>query len=234
MKVAHFSFLDDLSSLLPLANRNGTFEYTFSGPQSLKHLIESVGIPHTEIGELRANDRPVGLDYLVQNGDQIVVRGGPQVDGQYEEPLFVLDGHLGRLASRLRVLGLDCLYRNDYTDQELARVSGGEQRILLSRDRRLLMRKAITRGYLIRSLITEIQFQEVFQRYGLERWIRPFQRCPRCNHLLEAVSKEQVLDRLEPLTRMYFDEFHICPACQQIYWKGSHYEKLQRLISGLR
>ncbi len=233
MKVAQCEIEDKLHWLLCYDKRREDFEYPFNGPQSVKHLIESAGIPHTEIGEIRANGEAIGLDYLVQDGDRIEVRAVEPAGEQEAEPRFVIDGHLGRLAAYLRMLGLDSLYRNDYEDEELAQVAEEEERILLSRDRRLLMRKNIKRGQLLRSLEPEEQFREVIGRQGLRKWIRPFQRCIRCNHLLEAVRKEEVLERLEPLTRLYFEEFHICPACGQVYWKGSHYVRMEKMIEGI-
>ncbi len=233
MKVAHFHFDDGLRPLLPRAQRAGDFEYRFSGPQSIKHLIESLGVPHTELGLLQANNHVIGLDYLVRDGDQLQVHlAVPDVNSSIE-PRFVLDGHLGRLTAYLRMLGLDCLYRNDYDDRQLARISMAEDRRLLTRDRRLLMHKSIKQGYLLRSLDPRGQLREAVRRYGLEKWIKPFQRCLRCNHPLVPVSKQEVLDRLEPLTKLYFEEFRICRACNQIYWKGSHFDKMQRLISSL-
>ena len=234
MKVARFHFDEKLHWLLPRDKRGDGFDYAFNGPQSIKHLIESVGIPHTEIGETRANGDVVSLDYLVHDGDQIEVRAVALMDESIVEPRFVLDGHLGRLASHLRILGMDSLYRNDYDDKELAQIAVDENRILLTRDRRLLMHKNIKSGYLLKSLDSEEQFREVVRRYGLKKWIKPFQRCIRCNHLLESTRKEDVLDRLEPLTKLYFEEFRICPACKQIYWKGSHFERMQKMIAGLK
>ena len=146
------------------------------------------------------------------------------------EPRFLLDNHLGRLAAYLRMLGFDCLYEIDYDDEELAEILQKDERILLSRDRRLLMRKVVTLGYCPRSLDSLEQLTEVIQRFDLTKRIAPFHRCLRCNHPLEPVSKEAVLDRLEPLTKLYFYEFQICPSCKQIYWKGSHYERMQNLI----
>jgi uncharacterized protein with PIN domain len=128
------------------------------------------------------------------------------------------------------MLGLDCLYRSDFDDPQLADISVKEDRILLTRDRRLLMQKTITRGYLLRSLDSEEQLKETVKRYQLTEWIKPFRRCLRCNHSLETVAKEAIMDRLESLTKLYFDDFRICPACNQIYWKGSHYERMQKLI----
>jgi uncharacterized protein with PIN domain len=232
MKTARFRFDDKLQPLLPRSRRGGEFDYSFNGPQSLKHLIESLGIPHTELGEVRANGTLVGLGYLVHDGDRVEVRAVAQLNTE-SEPRFVLDGHLGRLTSHLRMLGLDCLYRNTYHDKELVSISVNEGRVLLSRDRRLLMHKSIQAGYLLRSLDPAEQLKEVVQYYRLARWVRPFQRCLRCNHPLQAISKGEVLERLKPLTKLYFDEFHICPTCNQIYWKGSHYDRMKKLIDAL-
>ena len=230
MKVARFDIEDKLRWLLLYDKRRDNFEYPFNGPQSVKHLIESIGIPHTEIGEMKAGGESIGLDYLVQDGDRIEVRVVLPVGEGSAEPHFVLDGHLGRLASRLRMLGMDSLYRNNYDDRELVQVSVDENRILLTRDRQLLMHKNISSGQLLWSLEPEEQFREVIGRYRLKKWIKPFQRCIRCNHPLETVRKEDVLEQLQPLTRLYFEEFHICPACKQIYWKGSHFERMQKII----
>jgi len=232
MKVARFDFHPDLQPLLQRDLRGQPFEMGFKGPQSVKHLIESLRIPHTEIGALSANGDDIGLDYIVHNGDRIEVRPEPPVE-LGEEPHFVLDGHLGRLASHLRMLGLDCLYDNGYEDDELVRVSVEEKRILLTRDRLLLMHKVITQGYLIRSLNSTEQLYEIVERYRLVKWVRPFQRCMNCNHPLKPVEKETVLEKLEPLTKKYYDEFKLCPACDQVYWKGSHYERMLALIEDI-
>ena len=154
----------------------------------------------------------------------------PVKNGCLIDPRFLLDCHLGRLTAHLRMLGFDCLYQNDYEDSNMAGIVQHEERILLTRDRRLLMRKVILHGYCLRSLNSLEQLTEVIHRFDLMNKIQPFHRCLRCNHLLEAVEKDTILHRLEPLTKLYFDKFHICPACRQIYWKGSHYEQMQNLI----
>ena len=232
MKVARFDFSPDLQLLLKRDLRGQPVDMRFQGPQSVKHLIESLSIPHTEIGTLNVNGRDIRLDYITQNGDRIEVRPVAPAD-LAEEPRFVLDGHLGRLAFHLRMLGLDCLYDNAYEDDELVRISVEEERILLTRDRLLLMHKVITQGYLLRSLNSTEQLHEVVQRYGLAKWVKPFQRCMNCNHLLEPVEKELILDKLEPLTKKYYFDFKICPACDKVYWKGSHHEKMLRVIENL-
>lgn len=233
MKVARFNIDDKLHWLLTYDKRRDGFDYSFNGPQSIKHLIESIGIPHTEIGEIVINGESVGLGYLVRDGDQIGVTAVLPAGDQITEPRFVLDCHLGRLAAYLRMLGLDSSYRNDFEDGELVRAAVDEDRVLLTRDRRLLMHKSITGGQLLQSLEPEEQMREVIRRHGLKKWIKPFRRCIRCNHPLEPVRKEDVLDRLQPLTRLHFEEFHICPACKQVYWKGSHFDHMQKLIEGI-
>ena len=228
-KEAQFEFAPSLQELLYRDLQDNPVKMTFKGEQSVKHLIESLRIPHTEIGLLSANKEAINLDYIVQNEDRIEVQPVAPVYLE-EEPRFVLDGHLGRLTSHLRMLGLDCLYRNDYDDEELVKVSVEYERILLTRDRLLLMHKIISQGYLLRSMDSNEQLYEVFQRYRLMKWVRPFQRCMNCNHLLEPVKKETVLEKLEPLTKKYYHEFKLCPACKQVYWKGSHYERMLELI----
>ena len=233
MKVARFRFAVGLCELLQCENEEGEFDYAFIGPQSVKHLIESVGIPHTEIGETRVDSATIGSGYLVQDGDTVAVSVYDAALDTMEAPRFVLDCHLGRLKAHLRMLGYDCKYQNDYDDRTLLQVALDEDRVLLTRDRRLLMHKTLKRGHLVRTLEPNEQLAEVMRHYGLQRWIRPFQRCIRCNHLLEPVEKDAIVDRLEPLTKLYFNEFRICPACKQIYWKGSHFERMQSTIGKL-
>ncbi len=229
MKIARFDFALRLQPLLKRDLRGRLVEVRFKGQQSVKHLIESLGIPHTEIGQLTSHDAEIEQGYIVLDGDRIKVGTVPPVDFA-EEPRFVLDGHLGRLASHLRMLGPDCLYDNGFEDEELVHISVNEKRILLTRDRMLLMHKVITQGYLLRSLDPTEQLHEVVRRYSLVKWVKPFQRCMNCNHPLEEVEKETILEKLEPLTKKYYDEFKLCPACDQVYWKGSHYEIMSRVI----
>ena len=228
MSTAYFLFSGRLRDFLLKDQQDRVITVDFRGRQSVKHLAESLGVPHPEIGQVCVNSQEGTLSTITQDGDQVEVH--PIPNGYPGEPRFVLDNHLGRLAAYLRMLGFDCLYRNDYDDEELAETSQSEGRILLSRDRRLLMRKSVTYGYCLRSLDSLEQLTEVIQRFDLASRIAPFHRCLRCNHPLQPVTKEAVIDRLEPLTKLYFDEFQVCPACGQIYWKGSHYEKMRKLI----
>ena len=233
-------FHDQLNDFLPMSKKNNAINCAFNGNPSVKHLIESQGIPHPEIGQILVNAISVDFNYKIQSDDSIeVFPASPQLDqlsGLFVggnltiQPCFVLDNHLGKLAVYLRILGFDANYRNDIQDVELAEISSTKNRILLTRDRQLLMRKTIRFGYWVRSLEPEIQVTEIIRRFGLKELIAPFRRCLRCNSSLELVSKAAIIHRLEPLTKRYFDDFRICSGCEQVYWKGSHYERMVRLI----
>ncbi|HUI89842.1 MAG TPA: Mut7-C RNAse domain-containing protein [Anaerolineales bacterium] len=228
MSTAQFSFHGRLNDFLQRDQKEKQIHIEFQGRQSIKHLAESLGVPHPEIGRIQVNGRDDTLSAITQDRDRVEI--DPIENGCRMEPRFVLDCHLGRLTAHLRMLGFDCLYENDYDDSRIAEIIQGEERILLTRDRRLLMRKAVVHGYCPRSLDSFEQLMEVTRRFELKDRIQPFHRCLKCNHPLEAIDKALILERLEPLTRKYFEEFYTCPECQQIYWKGSHYEKMQKVL----
>jgi uncharacterized protein with PIN domain len=241
---ALFRFFAELNDFLPLTRREVWIPYALNGPVAAKHSIEALGIPHPEVGAILANEQAVGFSYRVQAGDNLEVypaAGEMEVDSQAQlrpalsnPPRFILDNHLGRLAGYLRLFGFDALYPDDSEDEKLAQVSGEEGRVLLTRDRRLLNRKVVVYGYWLRSKDPREQLLAVFQRYRLRAYIRPWRRCLRCNGRLRPVVKEDILERLEPKTRLYYHEFHMCRECQHIYWKGSHYEPLKRFVEDIR
>ena len=231
-------FEPDLSFFLPAKYQNCWFGYEYSGTPSIKHLLESLGIPHTEIGNVTVDTRLAGLNEPVRHSTRIriypardetfITAGAPD---HRIEPRFILDNHLGKLARYLRMLGCDALYQNDLDDECLAMLSAEQNRILLTRDRRLLMRKIVTQGYCLRSLDPDVQVIEVVNRYALINWTQPLKRCLVCNEILYHVDKQAIIDQLEPLTTQYYEKFKICPNCSRIYWKGSHYEKMMMKIS---
>jgi uncharacterized protein with PIN domain/sulfur carrier protein ThiS len=231
---AAFRFHAELNDFLQPVQRQQPISLAFSNHQTVKHLIESLGVPHVEVASIQINGQPAGFSRRLADGDQVEVfpfsaqqRLAQTLNGGHG---FLLDIHLGRLASYLRIMGFDTAYQNDYDDEQLAQICHSQGRILLTRDRRLLMRNLVQRGYCVRALEPRQQVLEVLQRFKLKDQVVPFRRCPRCNTPLEAVSKTEVLDRLEPLTKKHFEEFHICPGCGQIYWKGSHYARMQDFI----
>jgi len=232
VSTASFHFYDRLNDFLQQDQKGQPVIIQFKGRQSIKHLAESLGVPHPEIGRVQVNDQDGALTTIAEDGDQVEVN--PIENGCPVEPRFLLDCHLGRLTAHLRMLGFDCYYENDYEDAQIAAILGRDDRVLLTRDRRLLMRKVVVYGYCLRSLDSFQQLLEVVARFELENKIQPFHRCLRCNHPLQSVDKELIIDRLKPLTREYFDEFHICPNCQQIYWKGSHYERMLEILKQVK
>ncbi len=147
---------------------------------------------------------------------------------------FVADGHLGKLVRDLRLLGIDVTYDRDANDPRLVEISSLEDRALLTRDRRLLMHAAIRHGYYLRSQNPLDQTVEVIGRFDLANSFAPFSRCLLCNAILEPTAKESIVQQLEPLTRIYYDQFRRCPECGQVYWSGSHFEKLQKRIEAIQ
>jgi hypothetical protein len=243
MARADFRFHAELNHFLPASKREISFSHYFEERASIKDMIEALGVPHPEVDAIAVNGKAVDFSYIVQDGDGIEVypvsvSSEVSVQASVRPQLlsilrFVLDVHLGKLAASLRMLGFDTLYRNDYDDEELAQISASEQRILLTRDKGLLMRSLVTYGYYVRATNPEQQVVEVLQRFDLFGKVLPFQRCIRCNGLLEPVAKEAIVDQLPQKTRLSIDEFHRCRECHQIYWRGSHYERMQQFIEGV-
>jgi uncharacterized protein len=238
---ANFTFHGDLNDFLAHKRRNQTFEHSFEGRGVLKDVIEALGVPHTEILALYAGERPVDFSYTIEPDDRLQVYGFdatlptgeilPLRSPYQGEPRFVLDTHLGQLAVYLRMLGFDTLYRNDYADDHLARISDSEGRILLTRDKGLLKRSLVVYGYYVRETNPQRQIAEITGRYDLLNAIAPLRRCIRCNGLLQTVNKADIADRLEDNTRQFYNDFSMCPSCDQIYWKGTHYESMVAFIA---
>ncbi|HLP87725.1 MAG TPA: Mut7-C RNAse domain-containing protein [Nostocaceae cyanobacterium] len=239
MAVAYFCFDAELNDFLQRHKRQVKIIHNFEERSSIKDTIESLGVPHTEVDCIEVNGEYVNFSYIIQDGDNINVypisAGITPNLSVRPEPLnvvkFVLDIHLGKLATSLRLLGFDTLYRNDYADEELAQVSASESRILLTRDKGLLMRSLVTYGYYVRSTQPQQQIIEVLRRFDLFKIVAPFKRCLRCNGLLQFVSKQSIVDQLPESVNLQIDEFRRCEDCAQIYWKGSHYERLQNMIN---
>ncbi|HEY3342744.1 MAG TPA: Mut7-C RNAse domain-containing protein [Anaerolineae bacterium] len=243
MSTALFRFYSELNDFLSAAQRQVTFAHTFDARTSVKDMIESLGVPHTEIELILVKGTPVDFSYIVQDADQLsvypifetfdatpVVRLRP---APLRVACFVLDAHLGKLAGYLRLVGFDTLYRNNYDDETLAIVSSTEHRILLTRDRGLLKRSMVTHGYFVRQIDPKLQIVEVLHRFDLQGQITPFRRCIRCNGLLRVASKESIADQIPPHALQFYDEFHTCDQCGKVYWKGSHYQHLLDFVSSL-
>ena len=240
MKKARFRFYAELNDFLPEGSQSLTLPYLFQGNPAIKDSLEALGVPHTEVDLILVNGESVEFRYLLQDGDNasvfpvfrtIDIEPVQNVrPHSLPETRFVIDNHLGRLASYLRMMGFDSLYKNDYQDDELARTSHSEGRILLTRDRGLLKRSEVVYGYYVRAVKPDEQLIEVMRRYSLIRLVAPFTLCIRCNGKLEDVLKENIVDRLPPGVRDGQDQFRRCRTCDQVYWKGSHYERMRHFI----
>lgn len=236
-------FYEELNDFLPPRLRKVTFTHEINRKASVKDVIESFGVPHPEVEIILVNGKSVDFSCIVQDGDHISVY--PMFESldvtpllrlrpkPLRQPRFVIDANLGALTKYLRLLGLDCLYRNDYSDAEVASISSEQHRTILTRDRTLLRRKIITHGYFVRADKPLEQTREVLERFDLFHSLSPFTRCTRCNGALQPVEKRKILHRLEPLTRKYYDHFLICPDCNRIYWEGSHLNRATTLVNAL-
>ncbi len=243
MARATFQFYAELNDFLPPNKRQVRIEHFYEERASIKDMIEALGVPHPEVDCIEVNGESVDFAYIVQDGDTINVYPISTVvqtaclslvrPKSLNTIRFVLDIHLGKLASSLRLLGFDTLYQNNYHDPELAEISSTQNRILLTRDKGLLMRSVVTYGYYVRNTDPQQQIVEVLRRFDLFDLVSPFKRCLRCNGILQAVDKQAVINQLPDTVVLYTDEFHRCQNCAQIYWKGSHYERLQRFIDGV-
>ena len=237
---AEFRFYEELNDFLPPERRRASFACSVAGTRSVKDAIEAIGVPHTEVDLILVDGLSVGFDCVLRGGERVAVypvferldiaplqhlRPRP-----LREPRFVLDTHLGKLARHLRMAGFDCLYRNDYRDFELVTAALAERRIILTRNRGLLKQRLVTHGYFVRRTGSEEQLREVVRAFQLEAGLRPFTRCRECNAGLQEVAKAEVLERLPEKVRGAYDRFQRCRGCGRIYWEGTHYARLRRLL----
>ncbi len=237
---AEFRFYAELNDFLPPERRRIAFRCSVAGTRSVKDAIEAIGVPHTEVDLILVDGLPVGFDRVLRGGERVAVypvferldiaplqhlRPRPLRDSR-----FVLDTHLGKLARHLRMAGFDCLYRNDYRDSELITASLAERRIILTRDKGLLKQRLVTHGYCVRATASEAQLCEVVRALQLQTCLRPFTRCRACNAELHDVPKTEVLARLPEKVRAAYERFQLCPGCGRVYWEGTHYARLRRLL----
>jgi uncharacterized protein with PIN domain len=232
----------DLDFFLRSGARRRSIECSLGEKTSVKDVIESRGVPHPEVDLILVNGQPVNFDYAITGDADIELYPVGTVILQFKEQRlqattasrFVADGHLGTLARNLRLLGFDVAYDPQAEDRQLLTVMKHENRALLTRDRRLLMHAVVETGYCPRSQNADEQTVEVIRRFDLLRSLAPFTRCLRCNAPLRKVSKAEVIERLEPLTKIYYEQFRRCTGCGQIYWAGSHFSKLQKRLEKIR
>jgi len=235
-----FRFYEELNDFLPVEKRKKQFNYSYTFNQTVKDAIEAMGVPHTEVDLILVNGNSVGFEFRLQNNDHISVYPVFEsfdispITKLRPEPLrqtkFILDVHLGKLCKFLRMLGFDCYYRNDLEDDEIIRISIEENRIILTRDIGILKHGLVTHGYWLRSQDSKEQLIEVISKFNLQSQIRPFYRCTLCNGLVKNIDKQKIAPLIEENTIKYFEDFYQCSTCKQVYWEGSHYKNMKKLI----
>jgi uncharacterized protein with PIN domain len=243
MVCATFRFYGELNDFLPRERRGHAITTPCARMATTKHMIEALGVPHTEVELVLVNGESAGLDLLIEDGDRVAVY--PQftrfdVAGLARVRMlpagrirFVADAHLGGLARLLRMTGFDTLYDNGLRDDQIEALAAEDGRVVLTRDRDLLKRRSIDYGCYVRALRPQEQLREVFERLGLAERARPFSRCLHCNALLRKVGKQEVAHRVPPQIRETQDDFRTCDLCGRVYWQGSHWERMNGQMRGL-
>ncbi len=235
------TFHGDLSFFL--GSKASPVDRQLSEKTSVKDVIEACGVPHTEVDLILVKGQAVDFAAILTQDVEVDVypvesqgiTSFPENRLQVRNVRkFVADGHLGKLARDLRLLGVDVVYDPAAEDRQLVSISSTENRALLTRDRRLLMHAIVRHGYYLRSQDPLEQTLEVLRRFDLGSALAPFTRCLRCNAPLKPAEKDSVLNQLEPLTRIYYEQFRRCSGCGQVYWSGSHFENLQKRIEIIR
>jgi uncharacterized protein len=243
MTTATFRFYEELNDFLAPDRRRHEFACRCARAATTKHMIEALGVPHTEVELVLVNGESVGFHRLLADGDRVAVY--PKFEALDVTPLlrvrehplrdtrFVADAHLGGLAHLLRMTGFDTLYDNHYADDEIERIAASQNRIVLTRDRELLKRRGITHGCYVHALRSELQLREMFDRLDLARSARPFTRCLSCNAPLRPIDAAQAAQHVPPRVRAHHDRFVTCDGCGRIFWEGSHWRRMREIVNTL-
>jgi uncharacterized protein with PIN domain/sulfur carrier protein ThiS len=234
-------FYEELNDFLPEDKRKKRFVHKFIDRTSVKDLIESLGIPHTEVDMILVNGKSVSFKYLIKDGDDIsvypVFESLDISDVQHlrpkplRKPKFICDVHLGKLTRNLRMFGLDVYYKNYLNDEQIVKISLSEKRTILTRDIGLLKRTEVNHGYYVRNDDPEKQTAEVIQRFQLYKEIKPFTVCLDCGSKLVRVAKKKIIDLLPEKVKEQQNKFFFCVNCKKLFWAGSHYDNMKRFIN---
>ena len=240
MDTAFIRFYEELNDFLPLWKRKIPYPVHFREKPAVKSIIESEGVPHAEVDLVLVNGKAVSLSEKIGPGDLISVYPEfesfdissvkPSTIKPLRESKFLLDTHLGKLCRYMRMMGFDSWYDNRLTGAEIIRIAILEKRTILTRDRHLLMRKTVQRGYWIRGEMVYDQAWDVIRRFDLEKSLKLFSICTRCNGKLQPVEKGTVLE-LYPGYEFYPGTFfYRCEGCFHIYWNGSHCNRFEQTM----
>ena len=240
---AVFRFYEELNDFLPEAFRKRDFPVEIDRARSVKDAIESVGVPHPEVDLILVDGVSVGFDHLLRGGERVsvypmfealdimpVLRLRPM---PLRDPRFAADVHLGKLARHLRMAGFDTLWAKSWDDDEIVRIAALDRRTILTRDKGMLRRKEVDRGYFVRATASEAQLREVVHALQLESLLAPFTRCRECNAPLEDVQRDAIVERIPARVRDLYRRFKRCPGCERIYWEGSHFQRMKGVLDRL-
>lgn len=243
MASATFRFYEELNDFLAPPRRRREFGCECARAATVKHMIEALGVPHTEVELVLVNGVSVGFERLIAEGDRVAVYPKFETfdvtpllrvrERVLREPRFVADAHLGGLAHLLRMTGYDTLYDNAYRDDEIERLAAAEQRIVLTRDRDLLKRRSITHGCYVRTLHSEEQLRDVVDRLDLARGARPLTRCLECNRPLRPAGAGEVAGRVPDGVLARHCRYSACDGCARVYWEGSHWQRMRARVDAL-
>jgi len=237
-------FYEELNDFLPKEKRKKRFTHSFIDRTSVKDLIESIGVPHTEVDLILVNGKSVNFNYLINDGDDIsvypVFESLDISDVQHlrakplRKPKFICDVHLGKLARNLRMFGIDVYYKNFLNDEEIVKISLDEKGTILTRDTGLLKRAEVTHGYFIRNDEPEKQTAEVISRFSLMKLVKPFTLCLDCGSKLVKISKKDILHLLPENVKQAQNKFFYCCNCKKVFWHGSHIENMKYFIDSVK
>jgi len=244
MRKVHLRFYEELNDFLPEEKKKNRFAHHYMGKTSIKGLIESIGVPHTEVDLILVNGKSVGFDYIINDGDDIsvypVFESFDISDVQHlrpkplREPKFICDVHLGKLARYLRMMGFDVTYENNLDDDDIVRISLAERRAILTKDRGILKRNVVTHGYFVRNIKVEDQTKEVVKRFALQKQIKELTRCLECNSELIKIAKGKISGNLPPKVNKSQEDFISCSGCGKLYWKGTHHQRMLAFIEMIK
>lgn len=243
MVTATFRFYQVLNEFLPPERRQRSFACRCAQAATVKHMIEALGVPHTEVELVLVNGESEGFERTLLDGDRVAVY--PRFESLDISPLlkvrshplrvlrFVADVHLGGLARLLRMSGFDTIYDGKLDDGQIAALAAREGRIVLTRDRELLKRRIISHGCYVHARQPALQLRELFERLDLAHSARPFSRCVHCNLPLHEVDTEQARRQVPPRAVLLYSRFLGCDGCRRIYWEGSHWRSMRALLAPL-
>ncbi len=235
-------FYADLNYFLEEDERQRDITVCFYGKRSVKDLIESMGVPHVEVYKILVNGNEAGFEQVLEGQERISVYPKLCFMGEHDENMnadnarFILDVHLGKLAVYLRMLGFDVFYDTGVDDPQIAKISADEDRILLTRDRGLLMRSIVKRGLIVRNSDPMLQVVEVIRYFNLKGRINPLTICLECNGKIEMLIEgsdefEEARKQVPPKVRKWCGEYYICRGCGKVYWRGTHYyDMISRIL----